>query len=101
MYKCIPQQFPFSLVNLFKAKAVETFKLSMCSFYGKLELLGDAYNHMKKKKKKSFCPGNFSVTFCSVESYFLHHAKQNGPNCSGSLQQFGKMFVIYHVHFFY
>lgn len=53
------------------------------------------------RRLHSHCPGNFSVTFCSVESYFLHHAKQNAPNWSGSLQQFGKMFVIYHAHFFY
>ncbi len=65
MYKCIPQQFPFSLVNLFKAKAVETFKPSMCSFYGKLELLGDAYNHMQKKKKRAFAPGTFLWHFAA------------------------------------
>ncbi len=66
MYKCKPQQLPFSLVNLFKANAVKTVKPCMCSFYGKLELLGVGYTHMhQKKKKNTFAPGTFLWHFAA------------------------------------
>lgn len=35
------------------------------------------------------------MTFNSKESYFLYHSKPNALNCTRSLLQFGKHFVIF------
>lgn len=51
--------------------------------------------HKTKTKRSLYAPGELLVTFNSKESYFLYHPKSNVPNCTRSLQQFGKHFVIF------